>query len=124
VIFRTRACKVLVVDADRDASHALSVRAELLGCDTRIALDARSARAVAALFAPDVALVAARLPDGDSLALGRLLRARDAVRSLVVVATARCWVEPRRALAAGFDRVVTTPIDRETLAAIVRISAK
>jgi signal transduction histidine kinase len=76
---------VLVVDDDEALAENVSEIVGLLGVDTLVARDQKSALALAEGQDFDVALIDVRLPDGDGMSLLEPLRARSPFIQLVLV---------------------------------------
>jgi len=90
---------------------------EMYGHVVVVADSSRALRAlVARSVAPDVVLMDVLLPDGDGVALMRELRAIPRFTGIATVAvTAHARAEDQAdLLAAGFDGVITKPIDTRT----------
>ena len=114
--------RVLVVDDNVDAAELLAEAIELMGHDARIAHDGPAALALAATFAPEVALLDIGLPVMDGYEVGARLRsdraaAADGARRLVLVAVTGYGLESdrQRSAASGFDAHLVKPIDLGTL---------
>ena len=104
--------RVLVVDDDVDAAKML---AELLTVDGYLVISAHSvleATHIATDFHPTAALLDLGLPDGDGLHLATELRQHFGSEIIIVAVTGRTGEESRKAAdAAGFDFVLTKPVD-------------
>lgn len=110
--------RILVVDDHPDTVDLLSMHIELLGHVCRTASCGAEALAVAAQFAPDIALVDLGLPDIDGCDLGRQLRAHRALYLVAVTGFAEPSIRTR-ARDAGFDRYVVKPLRLADLRAII-----
>src|SRR5262249_50680433 len=120
--------RVLVVD---DAPDSREVMAEILrrcGADATVAASASEALASIARDRPDVVLADIEMPEEDGYGLLRKLRAlpSDECRSIPVAAlTAYAGECDRaRALAAGFARHVSKPVEPKDLANVARLARK
>jgi CheY-like chemotaxis protein len=107
------ACRILVVDDNRDAAETLTMALDLFGCETRVAHTAADALAMAAGFLPQVALLDIGLPDMNGYELARRLRASPGGGAMTLVATTGWGQEKdrQRAFDAGFDHHLTKPLD-------------
>ena len=107
--------RVMVVDDNEDAAQTLAMALELFGCEVGVAHTAAAALALAAGFAPQVALLDIGLPDMNGYELARRLRATAAGAGMTLIATTGWGQEKDRQLAfdAGFDHHLTKPIDFE-----------
>lgn len=110
---------VLVVDDYPDSADATAQLIEVFGYTARAAGSCRAAlEAVAAGFAPDVALLDLMLPDGDGYGLaGDLCRAL--ARRPVLVAVSGLTGQEQRCRAAGFDHVLAKPAAPDELRALL-----
>ncbi len=116
--------KVLVVDDEPDAREILSEILTTAGATTARAASLTDALAQFDGFQPDVLLSDIAMPGGDGYALLRQLRRRGrdrggAVPAIAVSAHVRGG-DQQRALAAGFERYVTKPVEPAELLAAVR----
>jgi signal transduction histidine kinase len=76
---------VLIVDDEEALAENVAEIVSILGVDTAIARDRKSALAIAGARDFDVALIDVRLPDGDGISLLEPLRARSPYMQLVLV---------------------------------------
>ena len=116
------ALRVLVVDDNADVAEALAMLLEVLGNQVRTAASGAEALELAERECPRVALLDIGLPDMDGLELAQRLRERypDRDRLLLVAVSGYGHAEARaRSLAAGFDRHLSKPVDRQTLQALL-----
>jgi CheY-like chemotaxis protein len=98
--------RVLVVDADLDASRALARRLAVWGYEPVVAYDGPAALAVAAADPrPAAALLDVTLPGMEVFELARRLRGQPGLGRFLLVALARRGAEEvvRRCYAEGFD---------------------
>jgi len=122
-----RVQRILLVDDNRDAAETTASLLTGLGHSVRVAHDGAEALAVAAGFAPEVAILDIGLPDMDGYALAAALRARagagasagaDAhARGLRLIALTGYGqkADVERAGAAGFDVHLTKPANVDDL---------
>lgn len=113
------ACRVLVVDDNRDAAQSVASFLELGGHEVRTAADGGEALVAAELFGPDVVLLDIGLPvlDGYEVAK-RLRRSPTGGRLLLLALTGYGQREDRLcAEAAGFDHHFVKPADPAVLIA-------
>ena len=106
-------CRVLIVEDGADARESLKLLLEHAGHVVETAEDGPSGLAKLQAFRPEVALIDIGLPGLDGYALARLARERPETAGVRLVAvTGYGQADDRqRALAAGFDVHVTTPVD-------------
>ncbi|MBC7954908.1 MAG: response regulator, partial [Cytophagales bacterium] len=115
------ACRVLVVDDNRDAAQSVASFLELGGHEVRTAADGGEALLAAELFGPDVVLLDIGLPvlDGYEVAL-RLRQTPAGRRALLMALTGYGQREDRlSAEAAGFDHHFVKPADPAVLLACI-----
>jgi signal transduction histidine kinase/ActR/RegA family two-component response regulator len=116
--------RVLVVEDNVDMAALLAEYLRRLGHDVRVANDGVGAMATLSAFTPDVALLDVGLPGMDGYELAGRLRARLGDGALLVAVTGYGQEsDRRRALAAGFARHLTKPVEPEQLAAVVASAA-
>jgi CheY-like chemotaxis protein len=106
------ACKILVVDDNRDLVQAIALVLGKLGHEVRVAFDGPSALAIAQEFAPDVALLDIGLPGLDGYEVASRLRASSAhdVRLIAVSGYGQA-TDRQRSHDAGFDSHLVKPVD-------------
>lgn len=100
---------------------------EMAGHNVTVAGDGTSLRALVALnIAPDIVLMDVLLPGADGVTLLRELRALSPFRVVPVVAvTAQALAgDQQRFLDAGFDGVLTKPINTRTFVEAVEMYAR
>jgi PAS domain S-box-containing protein len=114
--------RVLVVEDNADAREMLRILLESDGHAVQTAADGTEGLAALRAFRPDVALVDVGLPGIDGYTLARMAREDAETRAIRLVAlTGYGQTEDRaRALAAGFDRHVTKPVDPALLEQLVQ----
>lgn len=110
---RARLRRVLIVDDNREAADILASMLTFLGYETQAVYDGESGLEAAAWFEPDVAVWDISLPGIDGYEAARRLReASDGQRVLLIALTALGKpADVRNALAAGFDRHMSKPVD-------------
>jgi PAS domain S-box-containing protein len=113
----TKACRVLVVDDNRDSAASLALLLKLSGHETETAHDGLAALEAVKTFRPDVVLLDIGLPKLDGHEVARRIRQQPGGKDVVLVAlTAWCQDEDRRkSKEAGFDQHMTKPLDYEGL---------
>jgi len=109
--------RVLVVDDNREAADTLGAMLTFLGYDVRVAYDSERGLDEANGFEPDVAVWDIALPGVNGYEAARRLRAfRDGQRVLLIALTGHGTpADCKAALAAGFDRHMTKPVDVNAL---------
>jgi CheY-like chemotaxis protein len=114
--------RVLVVDDAVDIAQTLALLLEASGHAVSIAHDGTAALAKAEEEDPEVILLDIGLPGMDGYEVARQLRQNPRMRGKVLAAITGYGHESDRqqALAAGFDRHFTKPVDIATLEAFVR----
>lgn len=116
-----RGRRVLVVDDNTDIAETLALLLEDYGHSVVVAHDGPSALATAEQAGPDVILLDIGLPGMDGYEVAQRLRANPLTQGKVLAAlTGYGQASDRdRALAAGFDRHFTKPVDIDALEAFV-----
>jgi signal transduction histidine kinase/CheY-like chemotaxis protein len=102
--------RILVVEDNRDVALMLATVLERMGHVVARAHDGPAALALAATFAPDIALLDIGLPGMDGYQLGAALRAGHDVR-LVAVTGYGQEHDRKRSRAAGFEAHLVKPVD-------------
>ena len=115
--------RVLVVDDEPQILRALRVVLREAGFEVLPASTMAEALAVAALRAPDAAIVDLLLPDGDGVQVTRALREWTQAPVLVLSAVGE-ETEKVRALEAGADDYVTKPFSPRELVARLRATLR
>ena len=118
------ACRVLIIDDNRDAANTMAMLVEELGGSTRIAHDAGNGLEVVQEYQPDIVFLDIGMPGIDGYEACRRMRQRPSQKAVVIVAVTG-WGQPQdkqRALDAGFDAHLTKPVDLEALARILATS--
>jgi signal transduction histidine kinase/ActR/RegA family two-component response regulator len=109
--------RILVVEDNPDAAEALEVLLCSIGHEVVVTHDGRAAIEMAERVRPEVMLIDIGLPGMDGYEVARRVREHVDLAGVYLVAlTGYGQAEDReRAVAAGFDRHVTKPIDVDTL---------
>ena len=120
------ACRVLVVDDNRDAADMISLLLSRAGHDVATAADASQALSLTAAFQPQVAVLDVGLPVMDGYALGRELRARLGSATPILIALTGYGQEQdqRRSAEAGFAAHLVKPVDATKLLQLVDTLAR
>ena len=115
------ACRILVVDDNRDAAEATKVLLELGGHEVKMVGDGAEALACAPVFAPDVVLLDIGLPQMDGYQVAKRLRTLAETRASCLIALTGYGqpADRERARDAGFDHHLTKPADPDALLALV-----
>jgi signal transduction histidine kinase/CheY-like chemotaxis protein len=114
--------RVLIIDDNEDARHALQTLLQLWGHAVEIASDGSEGLELALSSRPDVALVDIGLPGLDGYTVAERVRAEEtAGRMLLVAVTGYGTARDRaRAFAAGFDAHMVKPVDPAALSRILQ----
>ena len=118
---------ILVADDNEDAAWALSQLLQRAGHRTRQAHSGSEAVATAVAHRPDVAVLDIGMPDMDGIEVASRLRAAPETAGMVLIALTGWGSEAdrARALAAGFDALLSKPADlAELQAALAAAAAK
>lgn len=118
-----RARRFLVVDDNADAAGTLAMLLEMLGHTVSVAHSGEEALAAVGGFAPDVVVLDIGMPGMDGYEVARRLKQRTDLAPPPLLVAATGWgteADRSRALAAGFDRHLTKPIEMQALEAIVQ----
>ena len=116
---------ILVADDNEDAAWALSQLLVRAGHRTRQTHSGKEALANAVANRPDVAVLDIGMPDMDGTEVARRLRATPETAGMVLIALTGWGSEAdrARALAAGFDALLSKPADLAELQAAVAAAA-
>ncbi len=118
------ACRVLIIDDNRDAANTLAMLVDELGGSTRMAHDAATGLEAVQEYQPDVVFLDIGMPGIDGYEACRRMRQQPSQKTIVIVAVTG-WgqqEDKQRALEAGFDAHLTKPVDLEALAHILAAS--
>jgi signal transduction histidine kinase/ActR/RegA family two-component response regulator len=111
------ACRILVVEDNRDAATMLADALSALGHDVRVAFDGPSAISMVEEFVPEVALLDIGLPGMDGYEVATRLQAALAPHEVRFIALSG-YAQPtdrRSSEAAGFDAHLVKPVNLATL---------
>lgn len=110
-------CKVLVVDDNRDAATSLAMMLKLMGNEATTAHDGQEALDVAAVYRPDLVLLDIGMPKMNGYEVARQIRQQAWGKGMVLVALTGWGQEEdrRRSHEAGFDALMTKPIEPAAL---------
>jgi CheY-like chemotaxis protein len=113
--------RVLIVEDNQDAAEMLAELLEMLGYESRIALEALSALEIAPEFDPDIMLIDIGLPEVNGYELAQKMRAIPQFVSARLMALTGYGREADRqnAMNAGFDEHLVKPVDLERLKSIL-----
>ena len=109
--------RILIADDNRDAADSLGLLLGLEHHEVHVAFDGARALALAVQVHPQVAVLDIGMPDLDGYEVARRLRLQPGGRDMLLLALTG-WGQQEdqlKALAAGFDRHFTKPIDPKTL---------
>jgi CheY-like chemotaxis protein len=113
--------RVLVADDNKDAAETLALLLEMAGHDVRVVHDGRAALSLAHTFRPDSALLDIGMPQLNGYEVAEALRREPWGANINLIALTGWGQEGdrQRALAAGFDRHLTEPVDPDALQALI-----
>jgi CheY-like chemotaxis protein len=112
---------VLIADDNVDAAMSLHFLLQHIGYSVQTAHDGEAAFALAQSFRPHVAILDIGMPKLSGHAVAERIRAEAWGQRVLLVALTG-WGQPsdrQRALAAGFDRHVTKPIEPDEIEALL-----
>ncbi|HET7670202.1 MAG TPA: PAS domain S-box protein [Burkholderiales bacterium] len=117
--------RILVVDDNRDAAHALRLLLENDGHEVRVASDGPTGLAMARDYRPDVALLDIGLPQMNGFELAQQMRRDPALGgTLLVAVTGYGQMHDRaRASASGFNHHLVKPVEFSALQELLRQTA-
>ena len=117
--------RVLVVDDNHDAAHALRLLLESDGHEVLVAADGPAGLAMAREHRPDVALLDIGLPRLNGYEIAKRIRADPALKATMLVAVTGYGQMQDRALAsaAGFDHHLVKPVEFRALQDLLRETA-
>ena len=109
--------RLLVVEDNELNRDMITRRLQRLGYDVAIAIDGRTAVAVAEAFQPHAVLMDISLPVMDGIDAGLAIRAAPSTRHIPIIGVSAHAMsgDRERALAAGFSEYETKPIDLKRL---------
>ena len=107
--------RVLVADDNADAADSLAQLLRLQGHQVDVARNGEEALCLAATSHPEIAVLDIGMPKCNGYEVARRIRAEDWGHELMLIAVTGWGHEEhkRQALAAGFDRHMTKPVDPE-----------
>lgn len=111
------ACRVLIVDDNRDGADSMGWLLGLIGFGVRVCYNGFDALAAAATFSPHVCLIDLNMPGMNGLEVARRLREQAAGRTMYLIAlTAVGTPEAHRWTAeSGFDLHLVKPVEPNRL---------
>jgi CheY-like chemotaxis protein len=114
--------RVLVVDDNQDAAHALRLLLQTDGHDVMVAADGAAGLALAREHRPDVVLLDIGLPTMNGYEIATRIRADPALKGTMLVAvTGYGQMHDRaRASASGFDHHLVKPVEFRALQHLLR----
>ena len=120
------ALRILVADDNEDAAESLAMFLEMDGHETRVATDGAKAAAVAADWAPQVALLDIAMPVLDGLGAARRIRALPGGADVLLLAISGFGqdADRQRSLEAGFDEHLVKPVDLARLDSLLEAKAR
>lgn len=107
--------RVLLVDDGEDNRRLLGHHLRSAGATLELAADGFSAASTAREFRPDVLLLDLAMPGRDGRETLRILRSIGVNAPALALTASTDSATARQALAAGFSRVLTKPVGRESL---------
>lgn len=108
--------RVLVVDDNADAAHALTVLIQMAGHEVHKAANGAEALRIAADVRPTVVILDLAMPGMSGYEVARRLRAAEWGAPVLIAVTGHASAEEvQQALSAGFDRHFAKPVAPETL---------
>jgi CheY-like chemotaxis protein len=112
--------RILLVDDGEDNRRLIHHHLRIAGADVLVAADGFGAESVARATRPDVILLDLAMPGRDGTETLASLRACGVTAPALALTASIDAATAKRAIQAGFHRVLTKPIDRESLAIAVR----
>jgi two-component system, sensor histidine kinase len=113
--------RFLFVYDNVDAASTLAMLLEMMGHTVSVANSGEAALAAVQAFEPDIVVLDIGMPGMDGYEVARRLQRRTDLRRRPVLVAATGWgteADRERAMAAGFDRHLTKPIEVQALEAI------
>ena len=119
------ACRILIVDDNRDSADSLAMLLRLMGHEVSTAYDGEQAVEVASAFRPDVALLDIGMPKLNGYEACRRIREQPWGRDMILVALTGWGQEEdrRRTRAAGFNQHIVKPVDLNALLPLLSSSS-
>jgi CheY-like chemotaxis protein len=119
---KASALRVVIIDDNVDAAHAMASLVEALGGTAYVAHDGPSGIERVQAVKPDVVLLDIRMPGLDGYETCRRIRANLGTAVSIIAVTGYGQNEDKeRALAAGFDAHLTKPADPKLLRAYLHL---
>ncbi|MGH8179853.1 MAG: response regulator, partial [Steroidobacteraceae bacterium] len=121
----TKRLRLLVADDNRDSAATCAALLEACGHEVSVAHTGREALDLACSLEPDALLLDIGMPELNGYQLAQRIRATGWGRRAMLIAITGWGQEQdkRQALAAGFDRHLTKPIDPNVLEALLQRTA-
>ena len=114
--------RILVVDDNVDSADTLGALLRMLGADTRVVYDGKTALAAIEQFTPGIVMLDLGMPGMDGYEVARHLRADPARSDLVLIALTG-WGQAsdrRRTAAAGFNHHLVKPVSVDAMESLLR----
>jgi DNA-binding response OmpR family regulator len=117
--------RVLVVDDNVDAAHALGFLVEQLGCEVSYASEGQEALRAAQVVTPDVVLLDIGLPELNGLEVARRLRGRYGKALTIIAVTGYGSADDvRKGKDAGIDHYFVKPASFAGIEPILKALAR
>jgi CheY-like chemotaxis protein len=112
-----RACRILIVDDNKDAADSMALAVQLAGYTVRAAYDGPEGLELAFVFAPDLVLLDLGMPGLNGFEIAQRIRRETWGQSLTLIALTGWGQEQdrRRTKDAGFDAHLTKPVSPSEL---------
>ncbi len=113
--------RILVVDDNADAAHAMATMLGLAGHEVDVAFDGEQAVRLAQRIRPEVILMDLGMPGMNGYAAARQIRQREWGRDVLLIAVTG-WGQQADRMAserAGFDHHLVKPVDFETVQSLI-----
>jgi PAS domain S-box-containing protein len=116
-----RARRILAIEDNADAAQSMKEVLELSGHTVEIAASGPEGLEKVRAFHPEIVLCDLGLPAMNGFEVARAMRADPALRSMALVAVSgyAAAADLEMAAAAGFDRHLTKPVDRDELERVI-----
>jgi CheY-like chemotaxis protein len=115
-------CKVLIADDNRDAADSMAMILGLSGYEVYVAHSGREAVELAEQHRPEVVFLDIGMPDLNGYEVAAAIRRQAWGKNIYLLAVTG-WgqsEDKERALAAGFDRHLTKPVDLDEVESLLR----